>query len=267
MKSLKKLMGGKKGEDGAVKDSSSKNKAVLTEPILNPGFYGAFPSAFTLYLTQLSTDKKGDDYFSICQTGAQIQPLNVFSVHKGMVKHHITFYSSNRYDSPPLALAGIDKLFTGSPVLALPGPANNPEPKNNIITLKDHKKWTSDLFSFAVPIGERSETFEWRGDDVRQKKATPFERKLVRLSNAQGVEEVVGIWQDADEQAVTTGRMGAFELQGSGATGELGQYWTLLTVVSCIKLFQNSWEARAAADKMIKAAPALLGQGLSLGLG
>ena len=271
MKSFKKLMGNKGGSEGKGASAPSSKAPVLTEPILPPGSYGAFPTAFSIYFAAGSQDKKSD-FFTLCQAehqGANApQALNAITVHKGAVKHHLTLFSGPRYDSPPLALGGIEKFFSGTVILALPAPAGA-APANQIEILKDQKSWTADLHNFHAVVGgpgAPAERFDWRGDDARLAGKKPiFERKLFRLRG--GAEEVVGVWADEkDPQALAAGRLGSFVFHGSGATGELGPYWTLLAVASCVKLFQNTWEARAAADKMIKAAPGLLGAGLGFAL-
>ena len=272
MKSLKKLLGSKGSSEPKDPSSKSSKDQILSSPILPPGIYGTFPPSFSIYLAGSSQDKKSD-FFTLCQTqtlGQNVpQPLNAITVHKGLGKHHLTLYSSPRYDSLPLALGGIEKFFSGTAILALPAPVGA-EPKNQIETIKDHKSWTADLHSFSASVGTRTERFEWRGDNVRRAGKKPYERKLVRLGTGQGqgTEEIVGIWTDEqDPQTLAAGNLGTFAFQGSGATGELGEYWTLLAVASCVKLFQNTWEARAAVDKIIKAASNLLGAGLEMGVG
>lgn len=149
-------------------------------------------------------------------------------------------------------------------IVALPAASSGPDgPVNQIAQLSAQKSIKFDNFNFTCPVGGAQEQFEWRSDNVlKPVEGRPYERTLVRMRNG---EEVVGRWTD-DRAPEKSAKLGTFQFEGSGATGELGAYWALMAVMTLLRISQVKWEASLAADKMLAGAAkvALLGTGLVL---
>jgi hypothetical protein len=252
MSRFKALFGSKKS---AGSTSQKDNVDKLELPSLRPGFYGEFPLAFDIFFAGPSSDKKVD-YYALGQSRTAL--FQTFSVFKGVRKHQITLHTTIDPQSEPLGLAGSEKLFRSTSFIAVPGSGeSNPGP--DMIQLKNNSKLTKDMFPFVVKIGTTEEQFEWRREDTRQQ---PVVRQLVRVANSNTKQsEVVGVWSE-DPVPEREAHMGHFELTGSGATTELGRYWTLVAIMTLLRVNQANWEASAAAEKMIEASVKLVNFGV-----
>ena len=52
--------------------------------------------------------------------------------------------------------------------------------------------------------------------------------------------EVVAVWAHAGTVKNARSKMGDFEYRGRGATGEFGQLWSIMAVMTCICIWQKS---------------------------
>ncbi|WPH01516.1 Hypothetical protein R9X50_00436200 [Acrodontium crateriforme] len=147
-----------------------------------------------------------------------------------------------------------------SSILKLPG--------DTAEKLQSHTRLTSVSFTFIVPVPSKGggakypEKFEWRqsrGAEVKSAASSKYTTgwKLVRLSNenATGVggrrkdreigetsdgKEVVAVWANYAKMSMT--KVACFQFCGTGATGELGDEWTLMAVLSVLRLWQVTVE-------------------------
>ncbi|KAF3481667.1 uncharacterized protein GIQ15_04426 [Arthroderma uncinatum] len=266
MKSLKKIFSSKNSKAGDT-TSSSKPAAdhPLSTPRLTPGVYGSFPSQFSIYFAGPGQAKKTDHFYLATDEDGRVNPLNLFTAHTAMVKLQVILYAGTDLNSAPLGLAGTEKFFSSTSVIGLPVPAGG-EGGNQIERMTDQKKLKFAILNFSVGVGvgagQEKGDFEWRSDHLFSTKPREMvEYRLSRLG-ADGTEgEVVGIWSKKLEIGEDC-KMGTFRFQGSGATGELGEYWTLMAVMSVIRLCQVDWVAKGAAEGFFKAGGKLAGAGL-----
>lgn len=105
--------------------------------------------------------------------------------------------------------------------------------------------WKADVNSFTCSVGnsleQRRENFEWRrADSSELKKLGESGRgnKLMRLRGRDGAEETVALWAAGSTFGSVT-RAAKFEFVGSGATGELGDSWALMTVITFLAIWQR----------------------------
>lgn len=243
--------------------SQGADREAFLRPSLPPAYYGAFPPTFSLHFLGRSQDKKADYYIIGIDKNGPVQPVSAVTIYKGAVKHQVTLHAGPNHSDPPLGLAGAEKLFRSMSLVALPAASSTPEGAvNRIVPLSPQKSLKFDNFNFSCPVGDAGveEQFEWRSDSIiRPPPGKLYERALIRMKG----EEVVGRWTD-DPAPEKSAKLGTFQFEGSGATGELGQYWTLMAVMTLLRISQIKWEASAAADKMLSAAArvTLLGAGL-----
>lgn len=237
-----------KGSNDDPPDSSKP----LSQPVLPPGVYGHFPAVFTITFAWNSDDKKSSTFFVKDESKeGQAVRLYAFSMNRRKIHHSLTLFNGTDVDSSsPLALAG-GTATQSSSFIALPGLNDGgiSAPENRIERLenKGSLRSLSELFCFSIPVGssgnvevqQQIESFEWRGDSALNKRnGNPLERRLIRLESTttQG-QEVVGVWTD-DVSPLTGNKLGTFQFLGSGATGELGEYWTLMAVMSLIRILE-----------------------------
>ncbi|KAK2882746.1 hypothetical protein FQN49_000058 [Arthroderma sp. PD_2] len=261
MKSLKKIFSRK---TETVADTSPSSDHPLSKPCLTPGVYGAFPNTFSIYFAGPGNAKGTDNFYLTTdetENGAT-RPLNLFTAHTDMVKLQVVLYSGTDVSSAPLGLAGTEKFFSSTSVIALPGPAAGAS-GNKIERMTDQKKLKYAILNFSVAVGAEQQTFEWRSENLLSTSpGKTMEYRLSRLNEGGGGEgEVVGVWTKQVEVEEDC-KMGTFQFQGRGATGELGEYWTLMAVMTVIRLCQVEWVAKGAAEKIIKGGGKLGGVGL-----
>ena len=178
--------------------------------------------------------------------------------------------SSSSDHAPPLAAVQATGRLRQDFAITLPAlPPHEHEQRTEI--LRYSATFTREIFWFAMRIGDgpgqRVERFEWRhsrGVEVRSVEGgSRWGWKLVRMgpgsdkavgeteSQAESSSEVVAVW--ADPGSLSLSRVGEFELKGSGATGELGQLWSLMAVVSCMCIWQMRMQRNAAAAVAVSA--------------
>lgn len=246
-------------------DGSSSSSSDTSEggPILVPGFYGQFPAIFSISFAWRDDDTKSLIFFIYDETnrqgekGQQGTKLYAFSIKTRRRHQTLTLYTGANPDSDsPLAFAAKEKAFHSTTAISLPahatGPLNQVERLENNSSLKS----LSERFSFSVAVGlspsagssanQQTEQFEWRGERAKPTRPmqpqndSPDERRLVRLSsNALGrAEEVVGVWTDEPPTPFRGNKLGTFEFLGAGRSGELGPAWTLMAVMTLLRILE-----------------------------
>jgi hypothetical protein len=135
--------------------------------------------------------------------------------------------------------------------------------------LKFHYGFKSPTCSFSVTVGRgqgmHDEQFEWRqshGDEVKALDEWHWGLKLVRLNNEKPDEgggkgknrksgessdgkEIVAVWADTGKLSMS--KIGKFQFLGSGATGELGECWAIMAIVSVVRLWQINYSIVVAS--------------------
>ena len=291
MKIFKKALGlpssSKDNNDNNTQKQKPSSKHPLSQPPIPPGYYGAFPTTFSIYFSGQSEDKK-TDYFILGlegeSNGQTVTPLNAIAFYRRTAKHQLTLFSGPEHSStssPVLALAGIERYGGSTHLIALP--AQEPGPggiaANRIIRLKGGGGGLKyDIYRFKLDVGhQHTESFEWRtGNMLRPEENKPFKRWLVRLASGSDPdspdreeEEVVGTWVEEEDTTTkqTTAKMGTFRFQGSAATGYLGAYCTLGVVVSLLRINQIHWVTAQAVDTMVESAGKMALGGVAIGAG
>lgn len=252
----------KKSKDGA--------SHPFYQPNLRPGYFGTFPRTFSLYF--LGPGQGINAFFFAESRDSQIHPLNAITVHQGMVNVQAILHSGPHRDTPPLALAGLEKLFRSTTVIALPAydHQDGGAAVNQIVLLKDSGGIRFEKWQFSVPVGPqgRIETFEWRStNSIQTGPDRPLERRLLRLSTTEtlGREDVLARWTD-ELVPEHESKLGTFRFENMEAMDALGASWALAAVMSLLRIVQATSEAKVAADGMLRAAGKLVAAGIGFGV-
>lgn len=294
-KAFRSQRGGRSGAQTADHDDphpSPSVKQTFSQPALKPGVYGYFPTTFSIHLAAPSRHKKKPDSLLLAtpKDNRQYMPLYAVSFYRTLAKHQITLYSGPTSQSAPLGLAGIEKYFNAESILALPPPpppkeaagvaGTDTEAANQVERLKEPSGIATRRSRFRAVVGQAVETFELRSGNVFKDQTCSL--SLVRLKRSGAMkpdslgdeEEVVGTYTGnirtspktkGQENGIPgTHKMGTFQFQGSGATGELGQYWTLMAVMTLLRMVQGQLRASDMAYQMAKAAGELVSIGLDI---
>lgn len=261
------IFGSSKNNSDEAGETALPVDSPLLQPAFTPGRYGFFPVRFGLYLVGPGPDSKTVHWLLGTEEHGMLRPTYAITTHKS-VKLQVSLHSGPEHNSPPLARGGLRGAFQSTFLIALPcyvpGPAG---PVNKIEKMVHGKEIRTDTATYQVPVYnqgvESVEGFAWRGTTLQLTGAQQqqLEYQLTRTVNG----ELVGVYQ-ADPAATSTGRFGTFEFRGSGASGQLGPYWTLMTVMTLVRLVQAKAEAEAAVDQMLKAGGRLALAGLGMGI-
>ncbi|KAF7302900.1 hypothetical protein MKEN_01252300 [Mycena kentingensis (nom. inval.)] len=180
-------------------------------------------------------------------------PLHHVSIHTK--RPHLVLHSSADNASAPLATASYKDVWKSKPssivtLFPLPDASVEEELEADI--------GLHTVFRFALDVGRGKETqreyFEWRtsrGEEVRALNDSRFRSgmKLVRLtgnpggaaaSSSSDGKEIVAVW--ADQTSFSLTKVGKFEFIGSGATGEMGERFAVMAVVSCLRIWDTMFQ-------------------------
>lgn len=172
---------------------------------------------------------------------------------------HMIFYDGPS-DQHPVLVTTKDESKMGNK-LSVMLPAS---PKEGVESRPELVKWQTlsgkERYWFGLEVGHGAQRhlqrFEWRhshGAEVHNLGGSKWGWKLVRLGPQAGSDdgkasstealasdggEIVAVWADAKGLSMT--RIGEFRLMGSGATGELGQSFSLMALVSCMIIWQTT---------------------------
>ncbi|KAH8677487.1 hypothetical protein BX600DRAFT_129489 [Xylariales sp. PMI_506] len=218
-----------------------------------------FPPTFNLYYLRSVPDR------SIFHLGTEEdRPLYAVTFHTSFTEDlRVVLHSDADADSgiTPLA-AAFQKPGRRDSTIQLTG-----FPTAETEELLAHAGLISTAYTFEIEIGpqRRREKFEWRpskGSEVKGLIASSgrgvsgLGRKLVRLSaESDGVggtravrdtgassdgREVVAVW--VDNPKWTMNRAGAFQFLGTGATGDLGERFRVMAVITALRIFEQNNE-------------------------
>lgn len=184
------------------------------------------------------------------------QPLYAVRTHTGWSgTPGIVLHNGPSDKDPPLAAAGNESRWSKHSVVILP-PLPGSDAESSTEFMRTNVSWKTVTYPFTIEVGDennlRRENFEWRqsrGEEIKELDKHSRGWKLVRLgSNASGPggergERALGATSDGKEVvAVWTWHSGwsltksfKFQFLGSGLTGELGDRWAVMAVVTALR--------------------------------
>jgi hypothetical protein len=218
-----------------------------------------FPPAFNLYC------EASLKHYIFYIGGEKTQKLYAVSLHIGIFgKPDLILHDGPESSDQPLATVKNDGMLSRHSIVKIP---SFPGSKLDNIheDLRFHYGLKSTTCTFSIPIEYDAEVyvenFEWRqshGDEVKALSGWPLGMKLVRSRNgtperkggkrkereigeSSDGNEVVAVWAFHAKPSMT--KIGMFQFLGSGATGELGEHWAIVAIVSVFRLWQISYAA------------------------
>lgn len=235
-----------------------------------------FPATFNIYITNMfkSTYVLGE---------RKDAPLYAVRMHSGLTSNPavVLHAGPSARDDPALAGARCESTFSRHSAITLPGLGGGPPARE---VMRAHCGWRSTSHTFTVevddadaPGGVRREDFEWRrshGGEVQQLgNRHAWGWKLVRLgraaTNGDGMGMGVGggaVGGPRDERAEGTtsdglevvaawvedscccwSKSARFRFLGSGLTGELGDRWALMAVITALRLWYLAQQSLGAS--------------------
>ncbi|KAK3294449.1 uncharacterized protein B0H64DRAFT_443528 [Chaetomium fimeti] len=181
---------------------------------------------------------------------------------------NMTLHGGPSQYHPPLAHAERAGAMRESFAITLPAlPPYEQQQRTEILHCP--ASWKQPWYWFAMEVGDgqhrRVERFEWRrsrGSEVRsiadQSRWGYGGWKLLRMGDesddssgghgksgarvdgySSDQKEVVAVWAHAGTVKSAMSKMGDFEYRGSGATGELGQLWSIMAAMTCMCIWQK----------------------------
>jgi hypothetical protein len=157
----------------------------------------------------------------------------------------LVMYNGPNTDSPPLAKARNSGSLGNHTKFTLPPVAPGRPPLEE--EMRASSSLTHEKHSFAIPTGREGypQQFEWRhtsSDELKRLGESSRGWKLVWL-NRDGHEEVVAMWADATfHRHMSMTKTARFMFVNRGATGEFGDIWALMAVVSFLRLWQKKMQ-------------------------
>ena len=225
--------------------SNQKERDTARQSSMTPGSYGHFPPSMGLFYVQPGEDYKSQQFYL-----AEIASERLYAVtfHNGYGSRQMTLYSESKHESSPLAISANESRASSNAAITLP--SLKAVEGSTMCTEQLKYSFGSSKFTFSAYVGcepERQiETFEWRLDKNSSK---PQVRRLARLAGEEV--EFVARWV---EGTVPTrqGKIASFEFLGSGATGELGEYWALMAVASALRICQWHWYVELLLSELLE---------------
>jgi hypothetical protein len=233
---------------------------------IKPGIFARFPTAFSIYFASRAA-KEPTDLFIIAEDdrqhhksdGKHPSPLYSFTMRYNKTHHGITLFDGpDPSTASVVGACGSESVMRTRALIALPAasskgddgaPATSASPRIDRRTdWKVSPKQTLLSFTVAVGADQHDEDFVWRSvHDHNATEENPEVHRLHRKAKSGGdgedggLGEVVAVWTGQLNPAAVGGRMGTFRFHGSGATGELGEHWAMMAVVSFIRSEQVDW--------------------------
>ncbi|TQN74095.1 hypothetical protein CSHISOI_01323 [Colletotrichum shisoi] len=206
-----------------------------------------FPPAFNVYAQSFSRTLLLGEH--------QNQPFYALSIHSGFTSSPpIVLHSGPANTSPPLASVDYHSFSTRMSMTLPPAPKGSPGGAP-VIELEYNLDFPTLNYAFAMGVGpncERLERFEWRsssGEAIAMLDGRSRGWKLVRLAQSAGSagyrssdgKEVVAVWTDA---GLSMTKVAKFAFTGSGLTGELGERWAIMAVISGLAICERQRQRR-----------------------
>ncbi|KAF7537374.1 hypothetical protein G7054_g3779 [Neopestalotiopsis clavispora] len=204
-------------------------------------------------------------------------PLYAVRTHSGWSgSPGIVLHSGPSDKDPPLAAAGQETQWSKHSIIVLPPlPGSDAASSTEFMRTNVGWKHTSYPFSIEVTSGAtgrlKREGFEWRqshGGEIKQLGKCSRGWKLVRLSaeaagpggereeRAHGAssdgKEIVAVWAFYSGWSMT--KSFKFQFLGSGLTGELGERWSVMAVITALRMWYLHFQGIAATTAATSAA-------------
>jgi hypothetical protein len=238
--------------------SAERSVAVMdenTSSVAHPaGSERRFPTTFNIYYTKTKSTKT-----SILHLGEhQSHPLYAATSHVGWSgRSNLTLHVGPSTDSPALATADSESRANMNTVIKIPAPSAGGAFSERL-RVECHLAGLSHHFSVPSMAGNNAlpERFEWR----QSRRGGSWGWKLVRITSnatcgtAEGPDskagEVAGDGKEVvarlvDSTALSS-KVAKFEFLGSGVAGELGDDWSIMAVLSALRLWQMRYFLRSA---------------------
>lgn len=169
------------------------------------------------------------------------QPTHMLSLTGGWYGD-IILYSGPNVESNPLAVVKYgNKMGTYDHIIMPPS-----QPDKGLLKedLRCHMNGWNVKYTFVAPVGANGnpEKFEWRSSKSSEvKELDEYSRgwKLVRL-NAN--DEVVAVWSHPKIR-MNMSKSASFQFVGSGLSGELGDVFATMAVISFARQYQKEIQA------------------------
>lgn len=226
--------------------------------LLAPGMFGSFPytSPFSLEFAAQSESKLKYFFALTMEYNGVTFPIHAVTFDR-REDFSVVLHSMPNIQGAPMGFTGQEKAFRSPALIVLPRTAAEGD-FNHIERQLIHVSWRLETycFSLAVPDTENGghcvEKFEWRRKpgETEDKK---IDRRLVRMRTTTAAEEDVvcrwiGVpwWRKRDSNVV-----GTMTFSGAGATGELGNKWVLMVVLSNLRIVNEDmhWNEMGAVLK------------------
>ncbi|KAK2002362.1 hypothetical protein LX36DRAFT_652289 [Colletotrichum falcatum] len=206
-----------------------------------------FPPAFNVYMQSFSRTMVLGEH--------QNQPIYAMSLHHGLSSSPpIVLHSGPTNTFPPLASVEYHSFSPRMSIMLPSAPRGSPGGAP-VIELESKLDFPSSSYYFEMGVGpncERLEQFEWRpssGEAIAMLDGRSRGWKLVRLAQSAGPaafrgsdgKEVVAAWTDAQ---ISLSKQAKFAFMGSGLTGELGERWAVMAVVSGLAIYERQTRRR-----------------------
>lgn len=210
-------------------------------PNTNAAPYRPFPPSFDVHL------KKNP--FSMTFHLGESASSRLFAVKApGWRTKSLVLHNGPKTSDPPLASAcdAADKYSFDAVITLWPSPGGSPADGPDVVELRatDSPRSATAEYYFATEVGcgdgpLRRENFVWRplrGEEVKGFTTLNQWWKLVRLQpRGEPREEVVAYWWR--DSGVSSFQGHRFQFSGSGLTGELGQRWTVVAVITALRVW------------------------------
>lgn len=245
--------------------SSKAAPQILPPELANSGFPRRFVATYIKSWTKITV--------LLSEPGESDAPAYALTMDQGWYGDMTLHGGPSKEHAPVASVKPAGKLRQDFSIM-LPAVPPHGQPRTEI--LRNPISLKRDMFWFAMEVGEGQdrhvERYEWRrshGSEVKSLAGgSRWGFKLVRVGGdnnnnntkspshvkgpdgrADGVasdgNEVVAVWVDASILKPST--VGEFELRGSGATGELGQLWTIMAAMSCMCIWQREMQGAVTA--------------------
>ncbi|KAJ9149388.1 hypothetical protein NKR23_g4301 [Pleurostoma richardsiae] len=211
-----------------------------------------FPPSFSVY-------REGGFSRNYSLGEHQGQPLYAVRPHTGWSgQPDLVLHGGPTEDFPPLAVLNHER-FSRSFTVTLPPLPGDRLPRDEFVRfpglLQSNYTFSVEVDRPGGPRGMRRERFEWRrshGAEVGRLAGASFGWKLVRMAGDTGAAagasggvagpvagdglEVVAVWVKA---AMSLSKVLKFEFTGVGATGDLGERWAVMAVMTALGIWDH----------------------------
>ncbi|KAF7552278.1 hypothetical protein G7Z17_g4438 [Cylindrodendrum hubeiense] len=232
-------------------DGEAPPPAYTTGGALGPSPYPRLPLAFNIY-------HKGWASKTYFLGDHEDQATLTLTLHPilGTKKPFIVLHEGKDPNGKVLGTVTKESLLKAHTTITVPGrPGSAFDPITERLACSVALTYFTFTFSFDVGIGKdtRRETFEWRssrGNEVKALDNWAWGWKLVRLGADEGPggtrterdagetsdgKKIVAVW--SEESKWTLSKCGKFHFIGAGATGELGEEWAFMAVMTSLRLW------------------------------